>query len=182
MKNKINKQIKQRVYRYLRCLRIYDKYDKGFEKVFCRNIKGKEEIFLFKPFFHESPRHGVLVFEVAEYLKQYTKKVKTYLSVKPDIVFEINNKEFAVEIETGVILKKNKKQLLNKVENLRENYKRNWFFVITDRNLVKSYKRYGKTYTKRNVLRKIDKIMWKEGVNKKEKSGENQAVECENIF
>jgi hypothetical protein len=92
-------------------------------------------------------------------LKHYTKKIKTFLSVKPDIVFEINGEEWAVEVETGIILKKNKNQLLAKIENLKYNYGRRWFFVITDRNLLKSYKRYGKTFTRRNIVGKIDKIM-----------------------
>ncbi len=131
----------------------------GYYFVNNRDINGKEESYYFKPFFHETARHGILVFEIAEYLKHYTKKIKQYLSVKPDIVFDINGKEWAVEIETGIILKKNKNQLLDKVESLKENYGRRWFFVITDRNLLKSYKRYGKTFTKRNIVGKIDKIM-----------------------
>jgi hypothetical protein len=112
-------------------------------------------------------------------LKHYTKKIKTYLSVKPDIVFEINGKEWAVEVETGIILKKNKNQLMEKIENLKENYDRRWFFVITDRNLLKSYKRYGKTFTKRNIVGRIDKIMKEYGIEYNE---EKQPSTCENKF
>ena len=155
-----------------RVFRLKDNYSKrddllnnGYQEVFTRGINGQGEIYLFKPFFHESPRHAILVFEIAEYLKNLRKtKVKTYLSVKPDIVFEINKENWAVEVETGIILKKNKNQLQNKIDNLNYYYGRNWFFVVTDRNIVKSYRRYGKTYTKRNVFRKIDKI-WMENIS-----------------
>ena len=137
----------------------------GYYFVANRNVYGKEESYYFKPFFHETARHGILVFEIAEYLRHYTKKIKTYLSVKPDIVFEINGEEWAVEVETGIVLKKNKNKLFEKVLNLREEYGRRWFFVITDRNLLNSYKRYGKTFTKRNIIGKIDKIMRENGID-----------------
>lgn len=112
-------------------------------------------------------------------MRNYTKKIKTYLSVKPDIVFEINGEEWAIEVETGIILKKNKNQLLEKIENLKENYGRRWFFVITDRNLLKSYKRYGKTFTRRNVIGKIDRIMKEYEIEYNE---EKQPSTCENKF
>jgi hypothetical protein len=138
--------------------------DGGYHFVTNRDLFGNERDYQFKPFFHETARHGILVFEIARYLRNYTRKIKTYLSRKPDIVFLINGKEWAVEIETGIILKKNKQQLLYKVQSLRENYGRRWFFVITDRNLLNSYKRYGKTYTRRNIIRKIDNIMNENGI------------------
>jgi hypothetical protein len=139
-----------------------DLEDRGYQKVYVRDLNGQQQLYLFKPFFHESARHAITVFEIVEDIKGYPKvKVKQYLSRSPDIVFEVNKHKWAIEVETGIILKKNIKQLLGKIANLNFYYKRNWFFVVTDRNLVKSYKRYGKTYTKRNVLQKIMKIMMK---------------------
>ena len=173
------KQIKRRVFR-CNDPDSYDRWDlehSGYYFVTNRNIHGEEEAYYFKPFFHETARHGILVFEIAEYLKNYDVKVKTYLSRKPDIIFEANGKEWAVEIETGIIFKKNKKQFLEKVESLKYWYGRRWFFVITDRNLLKSYKRYGKTFTRRNIIGKIDRIMaenWVDRIYEKETS------ECEN--
>jgi hypothetical protein len=157
----------------------WDLEHSGYYSVTNRDIYGKEKYYYFKPFFHETARHGILVFEIADYLKHYTKKIKTYLSVKPDIVFEINGEEWAVEVETGIILKKNKNQLLAKIENLKENYGRRWFFVITDRNLLKSYKRYGKTFTRRNVVGKIDRIMRENGIDYIDSI---QPSRCENNF
>jgi hypothetical protein len=135
--------------------------DQGYQKVLVRNLKGQQALYLFKPFFHESPRHAITIFEISEYIKQYPNvKVKQFLSRSPDIVFTINKKKYAIEIETGTILKRNKEQFYGKIANLKYYYNKNWFFVVTDRNLVKSYRRFGKTCSKRNVLRKIDKIVF----------------------
>jgi hypothetical protein len=129
--------------------------------VLVRDLNGKQQFYLFKPFFHESPRHAITVFEIAEYLKQYSNvKVKQFLSRSPDIVFTVNKKKYAIEVETGTILKRNKNQIYGKIANLKYYYNKNWFFVVTDRNLVKTYRRFGKTYSKRNVLGKIDKIIF----------------------
>ncbi len=134
--------------------------DQGYQKVLIRDLKGQQNLYLFKPFFHESPRHAITVFEIVEYLKKFHNiKVKQYLSRSPDIVFEVNKKKYAIEVETGTILKRNKDQIYGKIANLKYYYHRNWFFVVTDRNLVKSYKRFGKTYSKRNILGKIYKII-----------------------
>lgn len=138
----------------------YDLKDQGYQEVWTRDLNGKQQPYFFKPFFHESPRHAITVFEIAEYLKKIKcVKVKQYLSRSPDIVFEINKKKYAIEVETGTILKRNRNQIYGKIANLKYYYGRNWFFVVTDRNLVKTYERYGKTCSKRNVLGKIDKIM-----------------------
>lgn len=159
-------KIKPRVIRWeeVDSVREWDLEHSGYYFVEGRNLRGEKQCYYFKPFFRETARHGILVFEVMEYLKHYTKKVRELLSHGPDIIFEINEEKWAVEIETGIIWKKNRQQLKDKVEYLRENFGRRWFFVITDRNLVKSYRRYGKTFTRRNIIGKIDKIMLNNGV------------------
>ena len=142
-------------------LKSFQKWDlehSGYYFTINRDIYGVETAYYFKPFFHETARHGILVYEVAKYLKNFTDDVKTYLSRKPDIVFKIKGEEWAVEVETGKVLKYNKKQFLEQVENLKEIYEKRWFFVITNRNQLKSYKRDGKTFTRRNVVSKIRKL------------------------
>ena len=148
---------------------MWDLEHSGYYFVSGRDLQGEKQYYYFRPFFHETARHAILVFELIEYLKHYTKDVKEYLSRKPDIIFKINGKEWAIEVETGIIFKKNRKQFLEKVESLKYSYKKRWFFVITDRNLLKSYKRYGKTYTRRNIIGKIEKMMWENGVYYKAK-------------
>ena len=82
-----------------------------------------------------------------------------YKTIKPDIIFEVQNRKIAIEVETGNNLKNNKKQFLKKVESLNKNFGYNWFFVVTNRNLVKKYKKYGRTYTRKNVIKGITRYV-----------------------
>jgi len=118
-------------------------------------LTNKKEDYLIKPRFNESPQHFFLTYDIAEYLKKFTNKVQLFETKKPDIVFQINNKEFAIEIETGKMLTHNKKQLLEKVKALNRIYKDNWFFVVTDKKIAPKYKKYGITYDKRSISNKI---------------------------
>ena len=97
--------------------------------------------------------------DIADYLKKFTDKVFTYKTVKPDIVFEINKKEYAIEVETGKLLKYNKKDLHNKIENLNKNYPKRWFFAVTNKNIAHKYKKLGKTYDKRWIVGAINRIV-----------------------
>jgi hypothetical protein len=74
----------------------------------------------------------------------------------PDIIFELKNRKIAIEVETGKNLRNNRKQFLEKVEWLNENFGDNWFFVVTNRDLVKKYKKYAKTFTRKNVIKAIE--------------------------
>ena len=122
-------------------------------------ITGKRERYLLKPRFNESPQHCFLTFEIADYIKKFTPKVFLYETKKPDVVFEINNKRYAIEVETGTILKTNKEQLRHKVELLNKEYGDNWFFVVTDKNLPAEYSKYGKTFDKRNFVSKFSLLV-----------------------
>lgn len=135
---------------------------KGYYKYTGRNITGEKTYYLFKPFFRESARHGILVYEVAKHLRTRVHKVSEYLSRNPDIVFEICGSMWAVEIETGKVLQRNKEQFYEKVFRLKRDYGDKWFFIITNRNTLKNYQPYGKTFTRRNLISKIDKIIRKE--------------------
>ena len=146
----------------LKMFEITDLKNNGYYFYSGRNIYGEKTNYLFKPFFRESARHGILVYEVAKYLREYTKNVREYLSRNPDIIFDINGVKWAVEIETGKVLLHNKKQFYEKVARLRSDWGRNWFFVITNRNRLKTYSRYGKTFTRRNVIKKIKKLYFEE--------------------
>ena len=75
----------------------------------------------------------------------------------PDIIFNADGKEFAIEVETGKI-SKDKSKMKNKLSLLNKKYKDNWFFFVTDRNIEKRYKKLGETYNKRNIKMKIRKV------------------------
>jgi len=139
-------------------LSIYDlKYllAKGYKQIKALNIQGKSERYLIKPRRLESDSHFFMVYDIANCLKQYTDKINLYESVRPDIIFEVDNKKYAVEIETGKVLKKDKKKFLNKVRNLKKEFGDNWFFVVTDKNLLKEYRKFGLTFEKRNISAKL---------------------------
>jgi hypothetical protein len=129
----------------------------GFIEVQETDLNGKKKTYLvFKDKF-ESPRHIICTQEIVEYLRQFTKEIKTYRTVMPDIVFEANGEEHAIEVETGEIIK-DKKKMQNKIDLLKKRYGKNWFFFVTNRNLEKKYAELGETSTKRNIYSKIDKI------------------------
>lgn len=128
----------------------------GFKEVHQVGISGKKEVYLVIDDKKESPGHIICIKEIMDYLKSFTQDVSTFRSVKPDIVFKANEKEYAIEVETGKI--NNLKQLKEKVENLKKYYGENWFFFVVDRNLRKYYEKFGTTYSKRNIKLKIDKI------------------------
>jgi len=142
-------------------LSIYDlKYllAKGYKEMKALNIQGKSERYLIKPRRLESDSHFFMVYDIADYLRQQTEKVNLYESVRPDIIFEADNKKYAIEVETGKVLKKDKKKFLNKVKNLKKEFGNNWFFVLTNRNFYDDYKKFGETYHKRNILSKLKDI------------------------
>ena len=129
----------------------------GFIEVQETDLNGKKKTYLvFKDKF-ESPRHIICTQEIVEYLRQFTKEIKTYRTVMPDIVFEANGEEHAIEVETGEIIK-DRKKMQNKIDLLKKRYGKNWFFFVTNRNLEKKYAELGETSTKRNIYSKIDKI------------------------
>jgi len=121
----------------------------------CGILSTKKQKYFLRPRYNESFQHFFLVFEIADYLRKFTRKVEVFETVKPDIVFKIKGKEYAVEVETGKTLKNNKGKLLEKVKSLNKIYEDRWFFVVTNRCFTTRYKKYGKTFDKRNVAKKI---------------------------
>jgi len=124
-------------------------------------LSKRKERYLIELRDNESPQHIFLTHDIAEYIKKFTNKVETYQTVNPDVVFNINGVEYAIEVETGKMLKHNKKDLMNKVENLNKNYPDRWFFVVTDRNLRTSYAKIGQCYDKRHLTSVINRIVSK---------------------
>ncbi len=104
----------------------------------------------------ESIEHLYLVKALKDFIRRYTDEVRTYQTTKPDIVFQCNGKEYAIEVETGVRITKTKKAFQRKLNNLYEKYgKRRWFFVLTSMEHLDKYQKHQTTFTKENVHRKI---------------------------
>jgi len=115
---------------------------------------GRQEVYLLKLSKRESTIHYFLVKAIEEYLLQYTDKVETFETIKPDIIFRAGKQKIAIEVETGVTLEKRKDLLKKKVASLNENFKE-WFFVVSDAPYAYRYEKFGKTFTRKNVCKKL---------------------------
>jgi hypothetical protein len=131
--------------------------EEGFTRVEQTDINGKNQTYIVFEDKFESPRHIISVKEIVDFLKIFTDEIITYRTTMPDIVFGANEKKYAIEVETGTIIK-DKKKMQNKIELLKERFGENWFFFVTNRNLEKKYSKLGETSTKRNIKFKIRKI------------------------
>ena len=118
---------------------------------------GRREDYLLKHAKRESNIHFFLVKSLEEYLKNFTDKIKLYESVEPDIVFQAGKKKFAIEVESGNAMNKDKKKLMQKVSLCNKKFGKNWFFVVADSPYAYKYEKLGKTFTRNNVCSAIRK-------------------------
>jgi len=114
------------------------------------------EDFLLKPRHNEGYTHLFLTKNISEFLEKNGIGVELYVTKKPDIVFKIHGKLYAIEIETGSIF--------SKIERMKEKLKvldkyDKWFFVVTDRSKVKKYKKFGDAVDKRYVKPRLEKLV-----------------------
>jgi hypothetical protein len=121
-------------------------------------VTNKEEEFLLQPRHNESLTHLFCTYDIAEYLEKKGIEVKKYVTRKPDLVFKIGKKKFAIEIETGAGLKvpsriKEKLKILDDYDE--------WFFVVTNKNKVSEYRKHGKSIDIRFIRGQIDRILKK---------------------
>ena len=119
-------------------------------------LNDRMENFLLQPRHNESFTHLFLTKNISEFLEKNGIETQLFITKKPDIVFEIKGKRFAIEIETGSIFSKISR-MKEKLKVL-ENYDK-WFFVVTDRNKVRKYKKYGDAVDKRYVKARLDKLI-----------------------
>ncbi|MFA5061397.1 MAG: DUF87 domain-containing protein [Candidatus Pacearchaeota archaeon] len=124
-------------------------------------FSNKKEKYLIKPRFNETAPHCFLTFDIFNYLKQKDgiRNILTPETKKPDITFMINNKEYGIEIETGKLLKTNKKALMEKIDRNNKEYSDRWFFVVTNRKIASKYAKIAQTKDKRSVKSKIDSLL-----------------------
>jgi len=133
---------------------------KRYEEFESKSITSdKTEKYLIKPRYNESLPHCFLTYDIANYVKKFADEIRLYETKQPDIVFKINHKIYAIEVETGKAIIHHRKLLMKKVNSLNKNYGENWFFVVTDRKFSSKYSRLGQTTDKRYIKSKIDKIV-----------------------
>jgi len=133
---------------------------RGFEKTNEYDpILKKNLNFLVKKVLHHSATHTFLVERIKEILKEYVNEfnIEVHETREADVIFEINSKKYAFEVETGSLLSK-KGQLKGKIEFLNKRYEKNWYFVVSNRDLAKKYRKFGKTVLRVGVCKIIEKI------------------------
>ncbi len=133
--------------------------NEGYKKSNHVSINSKrQETYLIKTRHNESADHLFLIFDIANHLKKFAKNVEIFETSKPDIIFELNDKKYAVEVETGQAYEKSKKKLLNKVDLLNKTYRENWFFVLTSVYFKSKYDKLGKTLLRKEVVPHLKKL------------------------
>jgi hypothetical protein len=113
---------------------------------------------MLRPCKNESPNHFFVIHDIKSFLEKKGIEVETFNTKKPDLVFKIKDKNYAIEVESGKKIEKDRKQIERKVEELNKNYK-HWCFVVLTPNVVKKYKQYGETIDVRYLREKLSKLV-----------------------
>jgi len=123
-------------------------------------IESKNKTFLVKQILNHSPSHTFLVARIKQLLEIYIspRKIRAHDTRDADLTFEVKYKIYAFEIEKGSLLTK-KKRLRDKVSILNNKYGQNWYFIVTNRDLAKKYREYGKVTSRMGVRKIIEKLI-----------------------
>ena len=121
-------------------------------------LTNKKEEFLLQPRHNETSTHLFVIYDIKQYLEKKGIKVQIYTTKKPDIVFNLKNKKYAIEVETGTKIKKDREMILDKIKSLNKDYDK-WFFVITNNHNLKDYKKLAETIELRSLQGKLNKII-----------------------
>jgi len=107
-----------------------------------------------------SPTHVFLVWSIKRILEDLPEVncIREHLTRDADITFRYKNKPFALEIETGTLLRK-KKQLQEKVKYLNRKYGKKWMFIVSNRSLLKEYRKLGHSTTRKEVEKDLKNLL-----------------------
>jgi len=118
----------------------------------------REETYMLRPDKNESPSHFFVIQDLKKFLESKGIAVETFNTKKPDLVFKIKNETFAIEVESGKKIDKDKKQIIAKVEALNKNYN-HWCFVVINTASVSKYREFGETIDARYLKEKLSKLL-----------------------
>ncbi|MEK6860671.1 MAG: DUF87 domain-containing protein [Nanoarchaeota archaeon] len=132
--------------------------DEGYQlKKYKCLLTDKMEEFLLQPRHNESLTHLFMIHNISEYLEKHGIKTELFTTAKPDIVFSIKDRNYAIEVETGSMLSR-KKALKERITQLNKDYD-HWFFVVTDPNKIKEYLKMADAVSSRYVKPRLTKII-----------------------
>ena len=121
---------------------------------------GRAEEYLLKPRYNESAEHFAVIKLIEKHIRKYTDKIWLFETKEPDIVFEIDNKKYAIEVETGDKHRNARNKLLKKVDYLNKEYGNNWFFVVTDWIHKENYIKLGKTAVRKEIPQLVNELFF----------------------
>jgi len=116
------------------------------------------EYYWVKPRFNEGLEHAFFCYTVEDEVKNFTKEVQLHTSDGPDVVFTINDKRFAIDVETGSNEKRNPIMLRKRFNNYREWYHQ-FFILVTRKKLKYRYAKYGPVVTRATFRETIKKAI-----------------------
>ncbi len=123
-----------------------------YEKKFCQ--------VLVKPTLNHSVVHTFLVWgakKILEDIKE-VKNIEEHNTRDADITFKFRGKIYALEIETGSLLAK-EKQLRGKLEYLNRKYPKRFMFIVSNRNLLAKYRKLGFSTPRNKVSENLRKML-----------------------
>ena len=165
-------KIEQNILRYLEVYsnNVYykDELDEGYAEVLEKNkyeqvneydpFNKKIMTVLVKKIQNHSATHTFLVWAVKKLVEDIknTEYVDDHITKCADITFRYKKKWYALEIETGTLLEK-PKQLKAKLASLNRKYGKRWMFVVSNKDLLTQYRKWGPSTQRSEVEEKLKK-------------------------
>lgn len=115
---------------------------------------------LVKKIMNHTAQHTFLVWSVERFLEMIegVKYLQHHDTRWPDITFTYNEIDYALEIETGPLLRK-KTQAAKKVKYLNKNYPGRWIFIVSNKNLLPAYRKLGPATQRSGVVKVIKELL-----------------------
>ena len=109
---------------------------------------------------NHSRTHTFLVWSTKNFIEQKftVQDLEFHNAHDADVTFKYKGKHYAIEIETGTLLKKNR-HLAEKIKFLNRKYPHRWIFLVSNRNLIRKYKEHGITCQRKTIEKTITKIL-----------------------
>lgn len=121
-------------------------------------ISNKKEKYMIKPRFNESSLHFLVIWDIKQFLKSQDINARLFTTKKPDLVFEINGKTYAIEVETGSVLKRSAEKILEKWRVMKKDYDYG-FIVVPKRKMVQKYRKIVPALDTRYLKNKLLRII-----------------------
>ncbi|MBI5065064.1 ATP-binding protein [Candidatus Woesearchaeota archaeon] len=101
----------------------------------------------------EGPESSFIVHNLADFIKSYGLKVEISETSNPDIIFELNGQEWAVEVETGSNIRPDVDRTLEKLKELVPKFDNRILFVLTDSRYNYHYQKYIAVFNRQSIVK-----------------------------